>query len=257
MANIKLSTVAFFGATGGCVLSCLILTLNAGRHCTALVRNPSKLQDMLQQHGVSDSIIKQNLTLIEGNVTDVAAVQQALLGPDNQPVDFVISGIGGRMNFSNPIWPTLDDPTVCQTAMRTILTAARNLSQAPQLVVLSTTGISKKRDLPVAMMPMYHWMLKVPHEDKRQMEALIHQEMERPLGERAISDFIIVRPSFLTDGDGDGMAKIKEGTEEQPAVGYVISRSDVGRWLFERVVRLGKLSREQSLYLGKAITITT
>lgn len=219
-----------------------------------MARSPQKLKDLLYQRDISESTIDSRLTIVVGNViTDVKAVQQTLL-VDGSPVDLIISGIGGKMRFNNPLKPTLDHPTICQDAVRTILAAARQLERKPTLVVLSTTGISdKKRDLPVAMMPLYHWLLKVPHDDKKAMETLIFQDMTLPDTQRAIENYIIVRPSLLTDGD-DGIDKVRAGTEDKPAVGYVISRNDVGNWLFENLVRPHS---HQNPYLGQVVTITT
>ncbi|KAJ5267567.1 hypothetical protein N7478_010375 [Penicillium angulare] len=259
MTQSNFPILAFFGATGGCTINCLVPSLNAGYHCNALVRNPQKLQDMLiQQHGLSETTLHKLLTIVKGNVTDVAAVRQALIGPNDQPVNLIISGIGGQMSFSNPLRPTLVDPTVCASAMQTILAAARELPNAPQLAVISTTGIDKKRDLPIAMMPLYHWMLKQPHEDKRSMEEMITKELDQPADYRAISNYTIIRPSLLTDNEGNGKHEVKEGTAEEPAVGYVIARGDVGRWIFERVVREYKADLGQGFPVaGKIVTITT
>ncbi|PYH94521.1 hypothetical protein BO71DRAFT_353148 [Aspergillus ellipticus CBS 707.79] len=246
-------TLAFFGATGGCINACLELSLKAGYHCTALARTPSKLEDMLRDHEVPEHIMARHLTIIKGNIMDVAAVQQTLF-LDGRPVGLVFSGIGGKMQLG--LKPTLDNPTICQDGTRTILTAARACQPPPRFVTLSTTGITQeeKRDLPVLMMPMYHWMLKVPHADKKVMEELIFAEMRKPVQERAIQDFMMIRPSLLTDGTGDGLHKIRTGTEAQPAVGYVIARYDVGRWLFGNVVE--KAGQPDAPYWGQRVSIT-
>ncbi|KAJ9196366.1 hypothetical protein DTO166G4_528 [Paecilomyces variotii] len=244
-------TLAFFGATGGSTISCIAPAIEAGYKCNALVRTPSKLENLLRERKVSDSAIAANLQITAGNVTDVEAVKKTLVR-DGANVDIVISGIGGKLLFTNPLKPTLDNPTICQDAVSTIISALNSLAgPKPTLVALSTTGISdKKRDLPVAMMPMYHWMLKVPHKDKKVMEAAILKEVAKPEGERAISDYVIVRPSLLTDGPSIGTDKIKAGTEEKPAVGYTITRDDVGLWVFE------KLIKENHSYHGQIVTIT-
>ncbi|KAL2013565.1 hypothetical protein VTN00DRAFT_1090 [Thermoascus crustaceus] len=248
-------TLAFFGATGGSTISCLAPAVEAGYKCTALARDPSKLEKLLQTRGVSESAILSNLQITAGNVTDVDAVTKTLTR-DGATVDIVISGIGGKLLFDNPLKPTLDNPTICQDAISTVIHALRTLpGPKPILVALSTTGISdKKRDLPIAMMPMYHWMLKVPHKDKKVMESLILEEVDRPVTQRGISNFVIVRPSLLTDGPGLGVDKIKAGTETRPAVGYTISRNDVGAWVFEKVI---KNPEEESKFLGQIVTITT
>lgn len=222
--------------------------------CT-VVRNPSKLQDLLRQREIPETAIQKHLSIVAGNVSDADLVQQTLTY-DGHPVDVIVSGIGGKLLFNNPLKPTLDNPTICQDAIRAILTAARSMERKPTLIALSTTGISdQKRDLPVAMMPMYYWMLKVPHEDKKVMEAAILAEMAKPDSERAISNYVIVRPSLLTEGDGDGLEKIKAGVEKNPAVGYVISRNDVGLWMFEKLIRFPFWS--DNPYLGEVVTITT
>lgn len=74
--------------------------------------------------------------------------------------------------------------------------------------------------------------------------------------EKAIQDltdrFVIVRPSLLTNGKALGGTKIRVGTEERPVVGYTIRREDVGRWVFENLVRGDAGAR----YVGEKVVIT-
>lgn len=75
-------------------------------------------------------------------------------------------------------------------------------------MLLSTTGISDQgHDIPIAMMPMYHWMLSVPHADKKKMEELMIR------GEGKDRKWVIIRPSYLWDGEGKGLEKIRVSTE--------------------------------------------
>ena len=62
---------------------------------------------------------------------------------------------------------------------------------------------------------------------------------------------VIVRPSLLTNGKARGGKKIRVGTEEKPAVGYTISREDVGLWVFENL-----LKGDGETYVGQKVTIT-
>lgn len=224
-----------------------------------VARSPSKLIDSLFQRGLSEPIIRDHLTITEGTVTDLDAVRRTIQpGVSDSPmVDIIVSGLGGKMLFSNPLRPTLDNPTICQDGVRTILDAARQFSdsnQKPTLIVLSTTGISDAyRDVPFAMMPMYYWMLRVPHEDKRAMETLILNGMVTPVEGREIDQYTIVRRSTFTEGTGDGLTKIKAGVEDKSAVGYFIARKDVGKWVFEMLVNPGLTSE----YLGKVVSIAT
>lgn len=230
-----------------------------------VARNPDKLKTLLTDHGIYDSAIANNLTVTKGSVSEKDLVRQVLLYADT-PVDIIIFGIGGKMSFENPLRPTVDNPTVCQEAIRVVFEATRTLGPAhqdtagqynhkPLLAVLRTTGISEIRDLPYLMMPMYKWMLKVPHVHKKAMEDLIFQEMSFDKAQRGIDNYIIVRPSFLTEGKGDGLAKIKVGRDAEPAVGYVIARNDVSAWLFQNAVRHGL--NEENPYLGKIVTLIT
>lgn len=102
----------------------------------------------------------------------------------------------------------------------------------PHIIVGSTTGMSKfGRDIPLAMIPLYHVALKVPHQDKGIMEERLVASGE---------GFTIVRPSFFAGGESD--KKIRVGIEdpktgrESEAIGYTISREDVGKWIAESLI---------------------
>lgn len=63
--------------------------------------------------------------------------------------------------------------------------------------------------------------------------------------------FVIVRPSLLTNGKAVGVERVRTGTEERPAVGWVISREEVGLWMFEELVR-----GEGGRWVGQKVTVT-
>ena len=75
--------------------------------------------------------------------------------------------------------------------------------------------------------------------------------MEKAIVERT-ERFVIVRPSALTNGKAaQGNEKVRVGTEEKPAVGYLISREEVGLWIFEELVK-----GDGGGYVGQKVTIT-
>jgi len=240
------TTIAFFGATGGCGLSALRRSLKIGHTCIALARTPAKLEALVP------AAENPNLAIRQGNAHDIAAVSSCLTKPSNPAafVDHIVFTVGGAFQVSK--WG-LDDPNVCGTAMATLVSAISTLRSEkgvagrPRIVVVSTTGISNHgRDVPVMFVPLYHVMLKGPHVDKKAMEDKLVASGE---------DFVIVRPSLLNDGETT--KDIKVGVEdpakgwERKALGYFISREDVGRWIFENC--LG----DKVEYVGKAVTITT
>ena len=63
--------------------------------------------------------------------------------------------------------------------------------------------------------------------------------------------FVIVRPSLLTNGRALGGKRVKVGTEEEPVVGYMISREDVGLWIFENLVK-----GDGDRFIGQKVIIT-
>ena len=83
--------VAFFGATGGCALACLVLALKAGHHASALARNPDKLKEALISRGID--IEKATFHIVQGHIREMDAVRKTLLF-DGEAVEVVICGIG-------------------------------------------------------------------------------------------------------------------------------------------------------------------
>ncbi|KAI1427111.1 hypothetical protein F5Y12DRAFT_738690 [Xylaria sp. FL1777] len=245
MANAHVETIAFFGASGGVGLAALKETLPSGRQCVALCRNPAKLAAILPPES------NPNLKIIQGNAHDITAVSSCLLARPGVLVDQIISTIGGVLIMSKM---TIDDPEVCRKGMAVLLEALTKLRGEgaigrPHIIACSTTGLSKfGRDIPVAMIPLYHYGLKVPHEDKVIME------------ERLVSSgesFTIVRPSFMVS-EKETTKKVSVGIEdpntgrESSAIGYTISKPDAGRWVAENLV----LKKEQK-YNQKIAMITT
>lgn len=263
-------TVAFLGATGGCTLPVLERTLKSGNHATALARNPEKLRKLLvETHSVPESLVASNLRIIAGSASDTSAVRNLLVASPQQKtlVDTLVSGIGSlpKVNWSNPLKPfTLEDPHVTETAMRSVEQGLKSLiaegyrsgrEERPLVVAISTTGVSKqKRDVPVAFLPFYHWALAVPHKDKRIMEDMVVAAKK----EGIIRDYVLIRPSLLVDGQVKGLYSVRAGWESDdgtsqgpgPAVGYVITKEDVGAWIWEEAVQ------KNNQWKGKAVSLT-
>jgi len=222
IASLK-PLIAFYGATGGCTLACVVECLKAGFDCTArpspfltntkpianpitLARTPSKLTQMLLSRGVSQSTMSTHLTISTGDVLKVEDVKGSL-SLDGRPADIIISGIG--------IFTLRGVNALCTNAITNIISALHFLNPAKKLILIAicSTGITTTgpRDVPFLLMPLYHWLLKNPHEDKRRMEAAIVKEAQST--ESAIGNFVIVRPTLLTNGKADDGSKLRVGTE--------------------------------------------
>ncbi|RYP89316.1 hypothetical protein DL769_000071 [Monosporascus sp. CRB-8-3] len=271
-------TIAFFGATGGCGLSALRLSLAAGHTCIALCRTPSKLTNRFS------SAQYPNITVVQGNAHDADAVARCLVvpsGPSDQTnpgthlVDTIVFSVGGAFIWSRL---TLDDPHVCERGIAAVLEAIGTVRARaspstgpspspgprqgvtgwrPTIVAVSTTGISRAgRDIPLLMVPLYRGVLSVPHADKRALEDRLVARGSS--GGDCGYDYVVVRPSLLSDGakpERDirvGVEDLRAEVHESREIGNAISREDVGRWIFEELVEGGRRRR----YHGKAVSIT-
>jgi len=244
-------TILFLGATGGVCLSALRRAISAKHTCIALVRTPSKLLGLLPAPHAPP-----NLHIIQGNAHDIPSLVRALTSPSNRSrlVDTIISSIGGAFSFSSF---SIDDPHVCETGINALVAALKQAREngvagSPKIVVVSTTGVSEAgvRDVPLLMAPLYHVLLKDPHKDKAALERGVIASGER---------WTIVRPSLLTDG-GENPGGVRVGVEdpvgrtvESKAVGYTVSREDVGKWIFENLVEEGE---KGGRWDGKAVTVS-
>ncbi|KAI0468907.1 hypothetical protein F4859DRAFT_489382 [Xylaria cf. heliscus] len=245
MADTPSQTIAFFGASGGVGLAALRHTLATGRKCIALCRTPSKLTAIfpLESH--------PNLQIVQGNAHDSKAVSKCLLAQPGVLVDQIVSTIGGAFVASKL---TIDDPEVCRKGMAVLLDALTTLRGdgavgKPHIVVCSTTGLSKfGRDIPIAMIPFYHIVLKVPHVDKVIMEEKLVSSGE---------NFTIVRPSLMLSEEATtkevrfGIEDPKTGRKSS-AIGYTITKFDAGRWVAETLIL-----KSQEAYNNKIAMITT
>ncbi|KAM0264390.1 hypothetical protein ACHAPA_008316 [Fusarium lateritium] len=278
MALLEKPTLAYFGATGGCMAETLASALNEGYYCTArmtrtkllllnhsdklkVARNPENLRTILiaEKH-IASEIIDKYLTIHQGDVKDSTAVAKALISPTNPDfvVEFILSGVGSRPRFQwNIMRPLpLQDPTICEDTIKTIYAALSNLSasgitgttasQKPLLVVVSAAGCGRARGIPLPVYLQYHYIVGGPLADKQKMEDLILQD-----NGRHVRDFVMMRPLVLTDGEAKGEEQLRVGwewgvvgekgraSEPGPKLGYLMSKADLGKWTFDHVIAEG------------------
>ncbi|KAI9671667.1 MAG: hypothetical protein M1831_003195 [Alyxoria varia] len=276
--------VAFFGGTGGSPFAALVRAISAGTHINALCRTPSKLEGKLKERGIDESTMRQYLSIIPGNIKDIQAVRTTLLDPmssESSPrlVDKVISAVGAtEVTFTwNPLKPVgIPDKWICADATKTIFAALRQIQdeqaratsaaavQRPLLLAISTTGLSKRqRDVPMLFVPLYHWLLAAPHEDKRAMEENVVDTVTESGGQGPVRGFVIVRPSLFLDGEASDNLRVGwewgpkarlEGLEKAPgpAIGYTVTRESVGNWIFKEVIQ----GQNDEKWMGKMVSLT-
>lgn len=103
-------------------------------------------------------------------------------------------------------------------------------------------------------------MLSVPHADKKKMEELVIESGSAERGVVKGRRWVLVRPSFLLNGEARGLESVRTGIEvpgektgegQDHAVGYTIRREDVGGWIFEECVRGGG-----ERWVGRCVSLT-
>ena len=188
-----------FGATGGTGQQVVEQALAPGHAVTAFARRP---EAVTTQH--------PNLTVIQGDVTDAAAVSAAIAGHD-----VVISSLGTRGGPSGLVEGT-----------RNILEAMKAHGVQRSLWVSSFgVGDSLKNMSWLAQTLIVKGFLRQTIEEKEVQERVI-----RELGQ----DWIIARPGGLTDGPLTGTYRCIVGPKEK--VGRpTISRADVADFMLKNL----------------------
>lgn len=108
--------------------------------------------------------------------------------------------------------------------------------------------------------PILHRLLPIPHKDKRLMEEAVSAGAK----EGVFSHYTIVRPSLLTDGASAydslkaGYSKRAGGAADRwnpkdgEAIGYTVSRIDVGTFVFEELIS----HQDEGEWRDRKVTLT-
>ncbi len=203
--------IAIFGATGGTGIELVGQTLERGHAVTAFVRDPASLA----RGG-------DGLTVVTGDVHDVAAVARCVRGQDA-----VVCALGSR--------------ELKKTMIRVIGTVSiidgMKQEGVSRLIVVSAMGIGASwNDLSLVNRLFFATLLRGARADHETQEAAV---MASGL------DWTIVRPSALVDTPGTGGYGVGERVR---ATTSKIPRADVANAILNELA--------DGLLVGKAVTIT-
>ncbi|PZR72707.1 MAG: epimerase [Chthoniobacterales bacterium] len=191
------------GATGGSGRELVEQALKLGHQVTALVRTPAKL-----------TIQHPNLRVVRGDVLDYTSVESAM-----ESQDAVLCALGHKKFFG--------PSSILSEGTRNLLRAMQSRPVPPRFICESSLGVGSaagRLGLPALLvfvplvLPFYFW-------DRVRQEKLI---------EGSDLDWVIVRPSVLTDGPERGAYR------HGPNVGsYIlptkISRADVANFMLKQL----------------------
>lgn len=188
-----------FGATGGTGRQLVDQALAQGHTVTAFVRRPEALTT---QHA--------NLTVVQGDVTDAAAVERAVAGHD-----VVLSALGTR-----------GGPAVLPEGTRNIL-AVMAKHGVRRSIWVSSFGVGDS-------MAQMGWLARTVIVPLFLKAALAEKEVQEKIIRESAGDWIIARPGGLTDGPLTGKYRI---TGPGDKVGRPsISRADVADFMLKNLV---------------------
>ena len=188
-----------FGATGGTGRALLSQGQEQGHEMTAFVRNPAALE------------ARPGLTIVEGDVTDAAAVSRAVAG--HEAILSVLGPRGGQYG-------------VLPGGVQNIVVA---MSQAGvrRLIHVSSFGVGDSR----AQMGWVARQIVVPLFLRK---ALDEKEIEEGIIRASGLDWIIARPGGLEDGPRTGVYRCI--TDPREKVGQPrIARADVADFMLQNL----------------------
>ncbi len=188
-----------FGATGGTGRALLNQGLEQGHQVTAFVRNPAALE------------ARPGLTIVQGDVTDAAAVGRAVAGHEA-----VLSALGPRGGQYGVL------PGGVQN-----IVAAMSQAGVRRLIHVSSFGVGDS----LAQMGWVARQIVVPLFLRK---ALDEKEIEEGIIRASDLDWIIARPGGLEDGPRTGVYRCI--TDPREKVGQPrIARADVADFMLQNL----------------------
>ena len=189
------------GASKGTGALAVAAALARGHEVTAFARSPQNL-----------SLDDARLRRLPGDFHDRTSVSAAVPGHD---AVIVTASAGSIRAFKA-------QPNYFSQGTGYVIDAMK-ASGVKRLVVLSALGVAESRKQMGFLLDklMISWLLKVPYADHERQEALV---------KASALDWVIARPSRLTNGPARGRYKKETGDARVPAS---IARADVAHFLVE------------------------
>lgn len=141
----------------------------------------------------------------------------------------------------------------------------------PKLVFLSSVGLTKQshKSIPIALKPVYGFMLRMPHSDKLGMETVaahaagwtwsdvppagvLPENWKDRIPDSGFEKHtLLVRAALLTDGKckGDKEGNKAYRVSEEELGGYTISRKDIAHFVVEQALQ------DWEKYEGKVVNV--
>lgn len=192
-----------FGSTGGTGRQIVTQALEQGHDVTAFARRPEKL-----------NIAHENLQMFQGNVLDYPSVEQALVGQE-----VVLCALG--------LPAIMDKSQLRANGTKNIILAMENTG-VRRFICQSSNGVGDTSKT----LPFFMKYIIVPFMLRR---VFADHEVQEQLIKESQLDWIIVRPTALTDGEKTGV--YQQGlTLDNRTAKFKISRADVADFMLKQLI---------------------
>jgi len=282
-----LLNVLAFGASRNIGYFAALYLLDEGHKVTFLLRRKTTFDEDARMQGFIKS---GQAKLVFGDATSTDDVKEAWdTAAQEGNLDYLICTVGAKPVFSLTKGIQVDNPLICSSTVRAILSVLSSRSSEIQqpiptkLVIVTSNGVTSKshKDLPLTLKPFYSLFLSGAHKDKRAAEHLLARssnsdsfacsakeiatleksghlspnEQDTDLPSVPL-EVLAIRPSLLTDGEARAESK-KSGSGEvgfrtgaELPNAYTVSRKDVA-WFIAKMALV-----DWNSWKGKAITIS-
>lgn len=220
--------ILHLGATGRTGQPTLNLLLRNNHQITALVRNPSALEP------------HPNLTILPGSPLNQADLQ-TVINTSPTPIDAVVITLANTRTSDSPFSPPNSPPNLIVTTLLNTINAFQNAHAEtvplPKFIILSAlgSGSSAPYTNPLLRILFRTSNMRWGYADHDAVE----QELVRDRPRVPKLNFVLVRPTRLSDGEnggGDRIARVWDG-KQMGRVGITagIERAAVARFLLDCV----------------------
>ncbi|OQE14903.1 hypothetical protein PENSTE_c032G01635 [Penicillium steckii] len=202
-----MSTIAFFGATGGCANACLALTLREGYNAVAMARTPSKLiTQLLDQPGLTQEILDKHLRIQQGDATNIEDVMKTLILQSPNSTETSVNSNSNPKNFNFHMGETGSNSNI-----RLVSSIISGIGGTPTMT-WTKPNPCEKMSMRIPTLP--HIELNNPHITEESTTTLL--KALRRIAEKfpSFEDYIAIAPR-ITVISGTGISS-KNGMKDVP-----------------------------------------
>ncbi|KAF9014247.1 hypothetical protein BDQ17DRAFT_1419148 [Cyathus striatus] len=239
--------------------------LAAGATVTFLLRNPSVFDS---DTDVQKYIRKGTAFLVKGDAlvkSDVELAWKEATANGIKNVDLLLFTVGGTPKFTVLKGAVINPPNLVTHSLINTLCTMPRMTLQPRIVVVSTIGTtrSSRAAIPVALKPVYGYLIKEPRKDKLGAERILSHvggwrwnttddgepsehiigrgdwtKLEGLPAQGELKRILLVRAAMLTDGEclADKKGSNAYRVSKQDITGWNISRQDVAHFVVDAVL---------------------